>query len=101
MKKITVVGSISMDLVTTTNRVPNSGETVFGEQFAMVPGGKGANQAVAMARLVPDLIEMIGAVGADSFGEEIRKKFYSQSCFDRTCGNGTTNHRNCTNHPFR
>ncbi|PCS01537.1 ribokinase [Lactococcus fujiensis] len=75
MKKITVVGSISMDLVTTTNRVPNSGETVFGEQFAMVPGGKGANQAVAMARLVPDLIEMIGAVGADSFGEEIRKNF--------------------------
>ena len=49
MTKVSVIGSISMDLVTRTNRVPNAGETVFGEDFAMVHGGKGANQAVAFA----------------------------------------------------
>ena len=75
MTKVSVIGSISMDLVTRTNRVPNAGETVFGEDFAMVPGGKGANQAVAFARLSPNEVSMIGAVGKDAFGESILQNF--------------------------
>mgnify|MGYP003173771199 FL=1 len=75
MTKVSVVGSISMDLVTSTKRVPQAGETVFGENFAMVPGGKGANQAVAFARLAPRDVNMIGAVGNDAFGETILKNF--------------------------
>ncbi|MCB2837390.1 ribokinase [Streptococcus dysgalactiae subsp. dysgalactiae] len=70
MSKIVIVGSISMDLVMKTNRIAQEGETVFGDSFAMVPGGKGANQAVAVARLASqkDQINMLGAVGEDSFG---------------------------------
>ena len=75
MTKVTVIGSISMDLVTRTNQVPNAGETVFGEDFAMVPGGKGANQAVAFARLAPNEVNMIGAVGNDAFGKNILENF--------------------------
>lgn len=75
MTKVSVIGSISMDLVTRTNRVPNAGETVFGEDFAMVPGGKGANQAVAFSRLSPNEVSMIGAVGKDAFGESILQNF--------------------------
>ncbi|XJZ27056.1 ribokinase [Bacillota bacterium Lsc_1132] len=69
-KKITVLGSINMDLVTFTRRVPNIGETVLGQSFHMVPGGKGANQAVATARLGAD-VTLIGCVGNDSFGTEL------------------------------
>lgn len=70
MSKIVIVGSISMDLVMKTNRIAQEGETVFGDSFAMVPGGKGANQAVAVGRLAAqkDQINMLGAVGEDSFG---------------------------------
>ncbi len=59
-----------MDLVMETNRVAEQGETVFGERFSMVPGGKGANQAVALGRLQTeeDQVSMLGAVGNDSFG---------------------------------
>ena len=51
MKRIYVVGSMSMDLVVSTKRVPQKGETILGESFFTTPGGKGANQAVAAARL--------------------------------------------------
>lgn len=70
MSKIVIVGSISMDLVMKTNRIAQEGETVFGDSFAMVPYGKGANQAVAVGRLAAqkDQINMLGAVGEDSFG---------------------------------
>ncbi|WP_324738895.1 ribokinase [Streptococcus dysgalactiae] len=70
MSKIVIVGSISMDLVMKTNRIAQEGETVFGDSFAMVPGGKGANQAVAVGRLASqkDQINLLGAVGEDSFG---------------------------------
>ncbi|MDY5973915.1 PfkB family carbohydrate kinase, partial [Streptococcus hyovaginalis] len=51
MSKIIIIGSISMDLVMETDRIAEAGETVFGKQFSMVPGGKGANQAVAIGRL--------------------------------------------------
>lgn len=68
--KITVIGSINMDLVTITKRMPLQGETVVGETFRLIPGGKGANQAVAAARLGAD-VHLIGAVGADAFGTEL------------------------------
>lgn len=68
MKKpvITVIGSLNMDLVTVTKRVPEQGETVLGEKFHLIPGGKGANQAVAAARLGAE-VHMIGAVGSDNY----------------------------------
>ncbi|MBU5672590.1 ribokinase [Paenibacillus brevis] len=68
--KVTVVGSINMDLVTITSQVPKRGETLFGEHFQMNPGGKGANQAVAAARLGAH-VQLIGCVGKDRFGEDI------------------------------
>lgn len=68
--KIVVVGSINMDLVVRLPRIPKPGETLLGGVFNTYPGGKGANQAVAMARLGADVI-LIGAVGADPFGDEL------------------------------
>lgn len=70
MKKVVVVGSINMDLVTICNRVPEGGETLFGEEFFQVPGGKGANQAVAIGKLGTD-VTMLGKVGKDSFGKDL------------------------------
>jgi ribokinase len=67
---VTVVGSINMDLVTIASRFPSQGETILGEEFHLIPGGKGANQAVAAARLGAE-VHMIGAVGADAFGNEL------------------------------
>ena len=64
---IVVFGGINMDLVATTARLPERGETVFGASFRTAPGGKGANQAVAAARLGAD-VRMVGRVGADEFG---------------------------------
>ena len=65
--KIGVLGSINMDLVAIAPSVPAPGETVMGSDFATLPGGKGANQAVAAARLGAD-VRMIGRVGDDVFG---------------------------------
>ena len=67
---ITVVGSINMDLVVRTAHFPQQGETVLGDLYTTVPGGKGANQAVAAARLGED-VQLIGAVGTDGFGDEL------------------------------
>lgn len=69
---VTVVGSINMDLTVTTDRVPEKGETVMGKNFATYPGGKGANQAVAAARLGAT-VQLIGAVGDDTFGKSLRE----------------------------
>lgn len=63
-----------MDLVVTTDKRPQAGETVIGQTFQTVPGGKGANQAVAAARL-GGRVEMVGCIGSDEFGQRIRQNF--------------------------
>ncbi|WP_105404182.1 ribokinase [Neorhizobium sp. T7_12] len=63
---ITVLGSINMDLIATTERLPQPGETVAGSSFATAAGGKGANQALA-ARRAGSAVHMVGAVGEDGF----------------------------------
>ncbi|WP_088008557.1 ribokinase [Indiicoccus explosivorum] len=67
---ITVVGSINMDLVVRSPRFPEQGETILGDLYTTAPGGKGANQAVAAARLGSG-VRMVGAVGTDLFGDEL------------------------------
>ena len=67
---IVVVGSINMDLVVRAPRHPQPGETILGTDFQTFPGGKGANQAVAAARLGGQ-VKMVGRVGNDSFGESL------------------------------
>ena len=69
-RPIVVVGSINMDLVTRTPRVPAPGETLIGTGFVTTPGGKGANQAVAVARLGYPVV-MLGKVGEDVFGRAL------------------------------
>ncbi|MFI1589808.1 ribokinase [Streptomyces halstedii] len=71
MTVIAVLGSTHMDLVTYTSRAPGRGETVTGREFLTVPGGKGANQAVAAARAGGEVV-MIGAVGTDAYGPLLR-----------------------------
>lgn len=75
MKKptITVIGSINMDMVTVTNYVPEQGETMVGESFKLNAGGKGANQAVAAARLGAK-VQMVGRVGEDEYGTDLLEK---------------------------
>lgn len=68
---IVVVGSLNMDLVVRTPRLPRPGETLSGGPFATYPGGKGANQAVAAARLGAPTA-LLGCVGDDGFGRELR-----------------------------
>jgi ribokinase len=67
--RLTVVGSINLDLVARADRLPRPGETVSGACFSRVPGGKGANQAVAAARLGAE-VALIGCVGRDDLAEE-------------------------------
>ncbi|MDB9526204.1 ribokinase [Oscillatoria sp. CS-180] len=68
---VLVFGSLNMDLVVQSPRLPVPGETLLGNQFNTIPGGKGANQAVAVARQqVPT--QMMGRVGADDFGQRLR-----------------------------
>lgn len=68
---ITVIGSLNMDLAVQMNVFPKRGETVLGGFFNTMPGGKGANQAVAAARLGSQ-VTMVGCVGEDGFGETMR-----------------------------
>ena len=71
--RIVVVGSLNMDLVIEAARFPKPGETFEGERFYTAPGGKGANQAVAAARMAgaPGIVEMVGLVGSDVFGAQM------------------------------
>lgn len=75
-KPVVVVGSINMDLVANTPRIPRAGETLIGSDFTTTPGGKGANQAVAVARLGYP-VHMIGMVGEDVFGQALLDKLVS------------------------
>jgi ribokinase len=68
---VVVVGSINIDLVANADRIPVKGETILGHKFQIHPGGKGANQAVAVARL-GHAVTMIGRVGDDAFGVQLR-----------------------------
>lgn len=70
MDKIVVIGSLNMDLVTQVGKTPKVGETVLGSGFSEIPGGKGANQAVAIGRLGGQ-VSMIGRVGEDAFGKAL------------------------------
>jgi ribokinase len=67
--RVAVVGSSNTDMVVKTSRFPNPGETLIGGEFFVFPGGKGANQAVAAARMGAE-VRLICAVGTDSFGEQ-------------------------------
>jgi ribokinase len=71
MGKILVVGSANADLMIATPKLPKPGETVRGHDFLVAPGGKGANQATAAARLGGD-VSFIGSIGDDDFGRSIR-----------------------------
>jgi ribokinase len=75
-KPIIVVGSINTDLVATTKKMPAVGETVIASDFAIHPGGKGANQAVAVARLGYP-VRLIGRVGSDAYGVELKTQLHS------------------------
>lgn len=72
MTHIAVLGSTNMDLVAYAERAPHLGETVAGRDFRTIPGGKGANQAIAAAR-AGATVSMIGAVGHDSYGARLRE----------------------------
>jgi ribokinase len=75
---IVVIGSLNMDFVLAVDRLPLPGETILGRNFRMIPGGKGANQAYAAAKLAGSgpgggmLVRMLGRVGADSFGNALK-----------------------------
>ncbi|WP_054925679.1 ribokinase [Pseudomonas sp. NBRC 111142] len=76
--KVVVVGSLNMDLVARAERLPRGGETLAGDSFFTVPGGKGANQAVAAARLGAS-VAMVGNVGDDAYGQQLRQALESES----------------------
>jgi ribokinase len=82
MSRVLVFGSLNMDLVVETNTFPRLGETLAGASFATHAGGKGANQAVAAARLGAK-VTMIGRVGADAFGEELKARLATEGVVTR------------------
>lgn len=77
---ITVIGSLNIDLTSEVDRYPRLGETIIGKKFHQNFGGKGANQAVAAARL-GGTVNMIGRVGDDSFGEQYLARLREESIF--------------------
>lgn len=92
MKNILVVGSINMDLVIKTDKQPKIGETILGYDFMSSLGGKGANQAVACAKLGGN-VKMLGCVGKDLFGEKCRQGLLSygvdvQNIFEKETATG-------------
>jgi ribokinase len=92
MTNILVVGSLNMDLVVQMPAIPRPGETLLGGRFATFPGGKGANQAVAAARLGAQ-VTLVGRVGNDGFGKELLQVIYAEGIETKYVGidpNNTT-----------
>lgn len=77
MEKIVVIGSANTDLIVQADRIPKPGETVLGGEFRMVSGGKGANQAVTVARLGGDAC-FVARVGNDLFGDELMARYAAE-----------------------
>ena len=69
--RVVVVGSTNMDLVAKAPALPKAGETVLGGEFATIPGGKGANQAIAATR-AGAATRLLGAIGSDAFGVTLK-----------------------------
>lgn len=82
---IVIIGSINMDLVLRVPRMPMPGETLAGDRFMTIPGGKGANQAVACARLAAPgtPVAMVACVGDDAFGAQMRASIVANGIDDR------------------
>ncbi len=78
-----VVGSLNMDVVVTVPHVPQPGETVLGSDYALYPGGKGANQAVAAARAGSCPVQLVGCVGSDAFGAQLRAAIQASGVGDQ------------------
>ena len=85
-QRVVVVGSVNLDLVCSVERIPRPGETLSGNRFDMFHGGKGANQAVAVARLGHP-VSMIGKVGDDEFGARLRRGLKSAGVNTRAVSN--------------
>ena len=94
--KVAVVGSANVDLVIRSERIPEKGETIFGDSFDIFTGGKGFNQATAAARLGAD-VTFISKVGDDSFGQMLRDAMSSENInthhvtTDKDAGTGIAN----------
>jgi ribokinase len=76
--KIAVVGSLNIDMTVTAPKIPTKGETILGHELHFIPGGKGANQAVALGRLGAD-VTMFGCVGDDAFGSQLITNLQAQN----------------------
>lgn len=89
--KVAVIGSINMDIVIETPRFPDVGETVYGSAIHHFPGGKGANQAVAAARLGAE-VHLIGAIGKDHIGKHLHKHLQNEGihCHLHICKDAPT-----------
>jgi len=77
MPSVTIVGSLNMDLVVRVAHLPAPGETILGRDYHTIPGGKGANQAVAAARL-GGVVHMVGRVGQDNYGQTLRSNLSAE-----------------------
>lgn len=90
MPRLLVVGSLNMDLVVRMPAIPRPGETLIGGRFATFPGGKGANQAVAAARLGAQ-VTLVGKVGKDAFGQQLLQVLQSEGIETRYIGTDPDN----------
>src|ERR1035438_8901639 len=79
MPKIVVIGSLNMDVVAVAPRIPVPGETIIGENYFTAPGGKGANQAYAAAKLGGN-VAMLGRLGNDDCGRQMRQNLAGAGC---------------------
>ncbi len=85
--KIVVVGSSNMDLVVKSGQIPAVGETILGGDFMMIPGGKGANQAVAAAKLEA-CVHFVTRLGDDIFGSQLLTNLETEAVDSTAAGNG-------------